>query len=57
LVLFLINKINPNAITTPPKKTWEEIPSLNKTKARIEAIIGSPSGMDAMIVGETYFIE
>ena len=38
-------------------KTWEEIPSLNKTKARIEAIIGSPSGMDAMIVGETYFIE
>jgi hypothetical protein len=55
--LFLINKINPNAITTPPKKTWEEIPSLNKTKARIEAIIGSPSGMDAMIVGETYFIE
>jgi hypothetical protein len=31
--------------------------SLNNIKARIDAIIGSPSGMDAIIVGDTNFIE
>tara|TARA_B100000678_G_C17955749_1_gene401050 strand:- start:237 stop:404 length:168 start_codon:yes stop_codon:yes gene_type:complete len=55
--LLLIKKIKPIAIIIPPIKTLEATPSLNKTKARIDAIMGSPSGIDAIIVGDTNFIE
>ena len=58
-LFFLYNEIsiNPTRVTVPPIKILDVIFSEKIKKARIVAIIGSPRGNAAAIVGDTYFIE
>ena len=57
IFLFIEIKINPTKVINPPKNILNVIISENIKYANIVAIIGSPSGKAAAIVGETYFIE
>ena len=47
----------PTIIKTPPKKVAQRTLSEKIIHANSEAIIGSPIGTEATIVGEVYLIE
>ena len=50
----LANRNNPISVIDPPITVNISIPSWKRNQAIIDANIGSPIGVDATIVGETY---
>ena len=57
IFLYIEIKISPARVTPPPKNIFKVIISAKIKYAKIVAIIGSPSGNAATIVGDTYLTE